>query len=104
MRPHATLGDAGMTSNPNHIATMDASPELVQYATAPSAWDLPNAFELSGPPSILHPKPPDCLDGPSNQQAGPRVCSIVLLCAMEWTLLTMCLHMLRPRVDLCPLF
>ena len=31
-----------------------------------------NAFELSGPPSILHPKPPNCPDGPSNQQPGPR--------------------------------
>jgi len=33
---------------------------------------LPNAFELSGPPSILHPKGPFCLDGPINQQPGPR--------------------------------
>jgi hypothetical protein len=31
-----------------------------------------DAFELSGPPPILHPKPPACLDGPSNQQAGTR--------------------------------
>jgi hypothetical protein len=41
-------------------------------ASGSRPWPLPNAFELSGPPSILHPKPPVCLTGPINQQPGPR--------------------------------